>query len=129
MNRGLNNDKLIKLSILAEKTGISVHCIRIYVDQGLVQVNARTAGGLLLFSEPAIERLRFIKTARDVGVPLAKIVCLLTASDNDDDQAISLSKTELNQYIHDTRGKVKAFEKSLLSFGMTDKLDNGVTQQ
>ena len=41
-------------------TGISVHCIRTFVDQRLIQVNDRTAGGLLLFFESVIERLRFI---------------------------------------------------------------------
>jgi len=63
MNDHLKKDTLIRLSTLAEKTGISVHCIRTYVDQGLIQVNDRTTGGLLLFSKPAIERLRFIRTA------------------------------------------------------------------
>ena len=53
---------LIRLSTLAEKTGLSVHCIRMYVDQSLIQVSDRTSGGLLLFDETAIQRLRFIKT-------------------------------------------------------------------
>ena len=57
MNDDLKIDKLIRLSKLADKTSISVHCIRAYVDQGLIKVNNRTAGGLLLFGEPAIERL------------------------------------------------------------------------
>ena len=71
MNDTLNNNSLIRLSTLAEKTGLSVHCIRIYVDQSLIQVSDRTKGGLL-FDETAIQRLCFIKTARDAGVPLAK---------------------------------------------------------
>ena len=80
MNDCLKDGKLIRLLSLAEQTCISVHCIKTYVDQGLIQVNDRTAGGLLLFFEPAIIRLRFIKTAREAGVPLAKIVCLLAGS-------------------------------------------------
>lgn len=113
MNDNLNNNSLIRLSTLAEKTGLSVHCIRTYVDQSLIQVTDRTKGGLLLFDEAAIQRLRFIKTARDAVVPLAKIVCLLTASDTRDDDGLTISLTELNHTIQDTRSKLTAFEQSL----------------
>lgn len=39
---------LIKLSTLAENTAVSVHCIRTYVDQGLVEVknSSRCEGSL-----------------------------------------------------------------------------------
>jgi MerR family mercuric resistance operon transcriptional regulator len=109
-------DSLIRLSILAEKTGLSVHCIRNYVDQSLIQVSDRTNGGLLLFDEAAIQRLRFIKTARDAGVPLAKIVCLLVASDKGNAEETNTRMAELNQFIGDTRNKVSEFEQSLLTF-------------
>ena len=115
MNTCLENDKLIRLSTLAEQTGLSVHCIRTYVDQGLIEVKSRTVGGLLLFDEPALERLHFIKTARDAGIPLAKIVCLLAASDSSDDESLTKSLTELNQTIQDTRSKLDTFERSLSS--------------
>jgi len=54
MNACLKDDKLIRLSTLAEQTGISVHCIRTYIDRGLIQVNDRAAGGMFLFYEPVI---------------------------------------------------------------------------
>jgi len=63
-----------------------------------------------LFDEFAIQRLRFIKTARDAGVPLAKIVCLLVASDKGDDKETSTGLAELNKYIEDMRNKVSEFE-------------------
>jgi len=116
MTSEYNKDSLIRLSTLAEKTGISVHCIRTYVDQGLIQVSDRTQGGLLLFDEVAIKRLRFIKTGRDAEVPLAKIACLLSTHDNGDNEKTSLELLELNQYIEDKRCKVSAFEQSLLTF-------------
>ncbi len=125
MNDRSTESKLIRLSKLAEKTGISVHCIRTYVDQGLIQVSDRTDGGLLLFNKVAIERLRFIKTARDAGVPLAKISGLLSANDNGNVEQTHTSMVELNQYINDTRSKVSVFEQSLLTFA---KLDNYIVR-
>ncbi len=121
MNEKLKENRLFRLSTLAEKTGLSVHCIRTYVDQSLIQVSDRTKGGLLLFDEAAIQRLRFIKTARYAGVPLAKIVCLLAARDNGNAEETSMSIAELNQYIYDTRSKVSEFEQSILAYGMIDK--------
>jgi len=125
MNADYKNHTLIRLSKLAEKTGISVHCIRTYVDQGLIQISDRTDGGLLLFNEAATERLRFIKTARDAGVPLAKISGLLSANDNGNVEQTHTSMVELNQYINDTRSKVSVFEQSLLTFA---KLDNFIVR-
>ena len=50
----------------------------------MIRVNDRTAGGFLLFNESAADRLRFIRTSRAAGVPLAKIARLLTFSDQRD---------------------------------------------
>lgn len=122
MNQRLKENNLFRLSKLAEKTGLSVHCIRTYVDQGLIQVSDRTDGGLLLFNEIAVERLRFIKTAREAGVPLAKICCLLAANDNGNIEQTNTSMAELNRYIDDTRSKVSVFEQSLLTFEKVDNL-------
>jgi len=107
------DDKLIRLSTLAEQTGISTHCIRTYIDRGLIQVNDRTAGGMFLFYEPVIERLRFIRTARDVGVPLEQIDRLLAARNNRDDDATETSLAELTQYIEACRNRLNCFEQSL----------------
>lgn len=123
MNDHLKKDTLIRLSTLAERTGVSVHCIRTYVDQGLIRVNDRTAGGLLLFDETAIVRLHFIRTARAAGVPLGLIVRLLAASDKGDNEGTKISLTELNQYIQDIRSKVNVFEQNLSQFETKIKLD------
>jgi MerR family transcriptional regulator, mercuric resistance operon regulatory protein len=113
MNACFKDDKLIRLSTLAEQTGISVHCIRTYIDRGLIQVNDRTAGGMFLFYEPVIERLRFIRMARDVGVPLEQIDRLLAACDDKDDNATETSLAELTQYIDACRNRLNCFEQSL----------------
>lgn len=113
MNACFKDDKLIRLSTLAEQTGISIHCIRTYIDRGLIQVNDRTAGGMFLFYEPVIERLRFIRTARDVGVPLEQIDRLLAARNNGDDNATETSLAELTQHIETCRDRLNCFEQSL----------------
>lgn len=111
--RRFKDDKLIRLSTLAEQTGISIHCIRTYIDRGLIQVNDRTAGGMFLFYESEIDRLRFIRMARDAGVPLEQVDRLLTARDDKDIDATETSLAELTQYIETCRDRLNCFEQSL----------------
>ncbi|TCV81120.1 MerR family transcriptional regulator [Methylomonas methanica] len=113
MNACFKDDKLIRLSTLAEQTGISIHCIRTYIDRGLIQVNDRTAGGMFLFYESVIDRLRFIRMARDVGVPLEQIDRLLSGRDDKDVDATETSLAELTQYIETCRDRLNCFEQSL----------------
>ncbi len=113
MNDDVTNNNLIRLSTLAEKTGVSVHCIRNYIDLGVIHVCNRTAGRLLLFNEVAIKRLCFIKIAREAGVPQAIIISLLLTEDKGDTEMTNRLLFELNQYILDTRRKVRRLEQSL----------------
>jgi MerR family mercuric resistance operon transcriptional regulator len=107
------DDKLIKLSKLAEITGISIHCIRVYLDRGLIKASERTQSGYYLFSHSAFERLQFIRSARDAGVPLEQIARLLAASDGNDNKATTFSLTELTHYIEESRSRLNHFEQSL----------------
>jgi MerR family mercuric resistance operon transcriptional regulator len=109
----LKDDKLIRLSKLAEITGVSIHCIRAYLDRGLIQASERTQSGYYLFSRPALERLQFIRSARDAGVPLEQIARLLAASDGRDNKATTFSLKELAHYIEESRNRLNHFEQSL----------------
>jgi MerR family mercuric resistance operon transcriptional regulator len=58
---------------------------------------------MFLFYEPVIERLRFIRMDRDVGIPLEQIDRLLAARNNKDDDATETSLAELIRYIETCR--------------------------
>lgn len=83
------------------------------MDRGLIQASERTQSGYYLFSQPALERLQFIRSARDAGVPLEQIARLLIASDERDDKATTVSLTELTLYIEESRSRLNHFERSL----------------
>jgi MerR family mercuric resistance operon transcriptional regulator len=68
---------------------------------------------MFLFYKPVIERLRFIRTARDMGVPLEQIDRLLAGRDNRDDDTTETSLAELTQYIETCRDRLNCFEPSL----------------
>ena len=61
----------------AKRSGIKVNTIRFYEDRGLLPAAPRTDSGRRLYDSDAVERLAFIRHARDLGFPLEAIAELL----------------------------------------------------
>ena len=72
----MNIDEVAKL------TELSPRQIREYEKLGLLQTIQRTDSGYRVFSDTQLQRLKFIKHARDVGFSLAQIEALLALQDN-----------------------------------------------
>ncbi|ABL70434.1 MULTISPECIES: MerR family transcriptional regulator [Paracoccus] len=66
---------------LAKATGVKVPTIRYYEQIGLLPEPERTAGNQRLYTQGTLERLAFIRHARDLGFPLEAIRELLSLSD------------------------------------------------
>ena len=64
---------LLPVSSLAERAGLSVHVVRLYLRRGLLRASRRTSAGYQLFDEDDAERLRFIRIAQRLGFTLAEI--------------------------------------------------------
>lgn len=73
----------MRLSIgeLARRTGVKVVTIRWYEAQGVIAACDRTAGGNRLFDGEALERLVFVRRARDLGFSLEEVRDLLRLAD------------------------------------------------
>lgn len=63
---------------VAARTGVTVDTVRYYERRGLLPRARRTGGGFRLFTAEAIERIRFIKQAQELGFSLDEIERLLT---------------------------------------------------
>jgi DNA-binding transcriptional MerR regulator len=55
---------------LARLTGLSVRTIRFYSDAGLIPVVGRTGGGYRSYDVAGLNRLKLVRTLRDLGVDL-----------------------------------------------------------
>jgi DNA-binding transcriptional MerR regulator len=66
---------------LAEATGVKVPTIRYYEQIGLLPAPERSAGNQRLYGKGQLERLRFVRHARELGFPLEAIRDLLSLSD------------------------------------------------
>ncbi|MFC3060095.1 MerR family transcriptional regulator [Paenirhodobacter populi] len=75
---------MLTIGKLAQDTGVKVPTIRYYEQIGLLPEPGRSAGNQRLYGQGQLERLRFIRHARDLGFPLEAIRDLLSLSDRPD---------------------------------------------
>lgn len=66
----------MRISQLAERTGVPATTLRFYESSGLLRA-ARTGSGYRVFGEEAVARLAFIDTAKRLGLALEEIAELL----------------------------------------------------
>ena len=62
---------------VAQETGLGIHAIRFYEREGLLREPARSDSGYRLFDEKAVNDLKFIGKAQDLGFTLSEIRELL----------------------------------------------------
>ncbi len=71
------NPTPITIGTLAERSSVGVETIRFYERQGLLPKPARTVSGYRSYPEDAVERVRFIRRAKELGFTLEEIGELL----------------------------------------------------
>lgn len=71
----------VSIGALAERSGVQAETIRYYEAEGLLPVPERSASGYRLYGAADIERLCFIRQARDLGFKLDSVRRLLDLAD------------------------------------------------
>ena len=88
----------MKIGELAKATHTQAETIRFYEREGLLKEPARSGGNYRLYGHEHLERLAFIRHARDLGFTLEAIRDLLSLSDNPDQScaaADAIAKAQL----------------------------------
>lgn len=75
---------MLSIGKLGQAAGVKVPTIRYYEQIGLLPEPGRSAGNQRLYPKAALERLAFIRHARELGFPLEAIRDLLSLSDRPD---------------------------------------------
>ena len=70
----------LQIGQVAARAGVSVDTVRYYERHKLLERAPRSSGGFRLFTAEAVERIRFIKQAQDIGLSLDEIKELLTSN-------------------------------------------------
>jgi MerR family transcriptional regulator, copper efflux regulator len=63
----------ITIGHVAKVTGVAAKTIRYYEEIGVLPAPTRTASGYRQYDEPGVRRVRFIRRARTLGLPLRSL--------------------------------------------------------
>ncbi len=77
------NTDILKTSELAQKAGVNKETIRFYEKKGLLLKPIRTESGYRQYTSKDVERIIFIKNAKELGFALVEIKELLAIADGD----------------------------------------------
>jgi DNA-binding transcriptional MerR regulator len=91
---------LFTIGHVAKSAGCTVQAVRYYEQAGLLPRPERSNGNQRLYERAAVERLSFIRHARDLGFTLDVIRDLLSLSDNPEqpcDAADAIARAQLVQ--------------------------------
>jgi len=77
------SDRVFRTSELAKKADVNKETIRFYEKKGLLSDPNRTDGGYRQYSQEDLERLVFIKNAKELGFALSEIKELLEVADGE----------------------------------------------
>jgi DNA-binding transcriptional MerR regulator len=62
---------------VAKTSGVAAKTIRYYEQIGVLPAPSRAASGYRLYDQPGVERLRFVRRARSLGLPLQELKTLM----------------------------------------------------
>lgn len=115
MQPASNIERVVPIGALAERTGVKVETIRYYEQVGLLPPPERSEGNQRRYGRRHVERLAFIKHARDLGFAVDAIRTLLKLSDNpamacDDAHAIAVAHLDEVRHKID---RLRSLEKEL----------------
>jgi len=75
----MDASRTYRIGEIAQQTGVSVETLRFYEKRRLLNSPPRTEGGFRLYSDDAVQQVKFIKQAQSLGLTLDDVQQLLTS--------------------------------------------------
>ncbi len=67
---------LLQIGEVASQAGTTIRTVRYYLEQGFIEAIERSPGGFYLFDDSAVDKVRFIQSLKELGLPLKEIKAL-----------------------------------------------------
>lgn len=107
---------MFSIGQLSKRTGVKVPTIRYYEEMGILSAPDRTEGNQRRYDAAGLERLSFIKHARDLGFSIEAISSLIELQEHPDRSCQAATEIAVAQ-LSDVRAKIsrlRALEAELL---------------
>ncbi|KPF46722.1 MerR family transcriptional regulator [Rhizobium sp. G187] len=106
---------MFSIGDLSRRAGVKVPTIRYYEQMGLIAAPDRTEGNQRRYEKTDLDRLTFIRHARDLGFPIEAIRELLTLSRHPEEpcaRADTIAKVQLDE-VREKIAKLRKLEDEL----------------
>ncbi len=100
---------MFSIGEVSRLTGVKITTIRYYESIGLLEHSGRTEGNQRRYNKVGLDRLNFIKHARDLGFTIESVLSLIELQDHPDQscyEATEIAKSQLNN----VRVKIKQLQ-------------------
>ncbi|WP_147126633.1 MerR family transcriptional regulator [Shimia ponticola] len=97
---------MFSIGELSKRTNVKVPTIRYYEDMGLLPEAERTSGNQRRYDKAGLERLSFIRHARDLGFSIEAISSLIELQDHPDRSCEAATEIAVSQ-LEEVRAKIK----------------------
>ena len=113
------------IGLVAQQAGVGVETVRFYQRRGLIQEPPTPAKGFRVYPEETIERIRFIRRAKDLGFTLGEIAGLLELKVDPEQNCASVKSFALDKIalIEEKIGSLDDMRQQLVR--LTEACDNG----
>ena len=101
---------MFSIGVLSKQAGVKVPTIRYYEQIGLIDPPLRTEGNQRRYGEASLERLKFIKHARDLGFSIEAIGALIELNHHPDKSCAEASQIARQQLL-DTQHKIASLKR------------------
>ena len=101
--------KLITIGHVARHAGVGIETVRFYEREGLLEKPDRTTSGYRQYDQEVINRLRFIKRAKELGFTLKEIKELLSLK-VDPNTTCAEVKSRAEEKIDDIANKIRTLQ-------------------
>jgi len=116
---------MFSIGELSRLTDVKVPTIRYYEDAGLLRPSGRSAGNQRRYDQKGLERLSFIRHARELGLSISAITELIRLSENPE---MSCKKAHEIAVAHLKHTKARLLKLKKLQKDVTqDKLANAIS--
>jgi len=95
---------------IAKEAGVNAQTVLYYERRGLLRPSGRTASGYRLFDDKAVQRIRFIKRAQELGFSLKQIATLLALQEEQTATCSEVSHMAAS-HLKEIEGKIHDLER------------------
>lgn len=98
------------IGTFSARTGVNIDTVRFYERKGLLPEPLRRASGYREYGQADVERLNFIRRAKELGFSLGEIAELLSLSGNRDADMYGV-KRKAEQRLVQVEGKIRELQR------------------